>query len=54
MKQKLFVAMLVAIVLLMAALEHVAGRRTSVDASGVARGSSETPDAVSASPLLTR
>jgi len=61
MKEKLVVAALIAIVLLMAALEHVAGRRTSADAPGFARKSSDPAastareiDGVSASPLLTR
>jgi hypothetical protein len=61
MKQKLVVAAVIAFVLLMAALEHLAGRQTVFDAPGIVHRATDSAapgardnDGVSASPLLTR
>ena len=63
MRQKLMLGALIVIVLLMAALEHVAGRHPLPEPSGIAREATDPAPphqveagaaGVSASPLLTR
>ena len=53
MRQKLMLGAVIVFVLLMAALEHVAGRHPSAEAPGISREAAEDVG-VSASPLLVR